>query len=248
MFSQHIIPTTTFALAEDVTHCSYASEGQGQNNLAANLVENSKPSQSVLETITNDEPNPSDPDMLSYDSRKFGLELDSASDISGSVADSKDCSTVDEFQKLGLDAGSSACTVTPSDRGRDQSSDHAPDQNPREPSKVPQELDEGDTGCCVTVGEDSMRIQGLMKDLSKYGVDMSSSVEDTEWESDSAEIGRKSLKKRPQFVRAIFAIGDQCNSTDPDSQPTQNEGKQQQHTESTDLYGPPQKPAQGGGM
>ena len=260
MFSQHnIIPTNTFALAEDFTHYSYASEGQGQNNLAAN-VENNTPSESIVETITNGEPNQSDPDMLSYDRRK--LELDSMSDGSGSVAHTEGCNIVDELQKLGLDPETSACTVTPSDTGVDQSSIQTPDQNPREASRVPQELDEGstalvgDTGCCVTVGEETMRLQGLMKDLSGYGDGASSSVEDAEWASDSAEIDRKSLKPRPQFVRDIFAIGDQCNSADANAQLIQSEGKQQQDTESTDLYGrpskstdlySPQKPAQGGG-
>ena len=212
-------------------------------------MENSKPSLSDLETITNVEPNHSDPDMLSYDRRK--LELDSSSDVSGNVADSEDCSVVDKLQKLGLDPETSTCTVTPSDRGLDQSSNQTPDQNPPEPSRVPQELDEGstgstetavvgDTGCCLTMGEESMQLQGLMKDLSRYGVGVSSSVEDAEWASDNAEICRKSLKKRPQFVQAIFAMaGDQCNGADPDSQLTQSEGKQQQQTESTDLYSPP---------
>lgn len=77
-----------------------------------------------------------------------------------------------------------------------------------------------------------MQLEGLMEDIKRLGIE------------EEAEISRKSLKNRPQFVQDIFAtedvLGDQFNGAGRgiDSQFTHCQGEQPA-TESMDLYSPP---------
>ena len=118
------INCTVVDLSGESLHYSYASEGQGQNNLAAN-VDNYKLSQIDRRVnaggLANQ--NGDDSDMLAYDHRKLVLDSE---DLSGDVGDMHFLKN-----KLELDSAELTRTLRMCDEAVDQSSTLKLPQNPR---------------------------------------------------------------------------------------------------------------------